>query len=62
MNRGFCIDCEEPVVMVELYIEGREAMFCNNPGCHRFGLFTAVTLPEKSEKTKKDKKDSDKGV
>ena len=48
--------------MVELYIEGREAMFCNNPGCHRFGLFTAVTLPEKSEKTKKDKKDSDKGV
>ena len=42
----YCIECGKPLLFLPIFNEGREAMFCNNPDCHRFGLLTAVSTPE----------------
>lgn len=47
-DSGLCILCGKSIITVDdLYSKGKEAMFCNNAECPRFGLFTAVSAPVK---------------
>ena len=60
-----CIDCLKPLVAVPILEGKKDAPFCNNPMCLRFGLITMATTEkeeviETDEKT--DKKDKHKKV
>ena len=46
---AYCIDCKKPMLFLPIFEGGRDAMFCNNPDCYRFGLLTTISTPNKDE-------------
>lgn len=57
----FCYFCGEKMFVVEGIFTGVDGygLYCQSPKCLRFGLFSAISLPENPNE-EKDKEDSDK--
>ena len=48
MKKTFCVLCQEPLLVLENVFgdkKDRDALFCNNGSCPRFGLLTVVSSP-----------------
>lgn len=59
----YCITCQEPVQAVPIFDGGKDAPFCNNGDCPRFGLISVVTTSEPPKvDEKKNKKSKHKKV
>jgi hypothetical protein len=53
----YCIACQEPVQAVAIFDGGKDAPFCNNGACPRFGLISIITTPEPAKKDEKENKE-----
>jgi hypothetical protein len=57
LPEAYCYLCGKPMFVIEGVFEGPHGygLFCDNQACIRYGLFSAISLPEDPNK-KTDKK------